>query len=117
MSGRGRPKTGVGADPPAPRAMIRFWSIALVGLLALFQYSLWLGDGGALDVWRLERAIAAQRAENAELRQRNRRLEAEVVDLKEGLEAVEERARRELGMIGPGETFYQVVERDELARN
>jgi len=65
------------------------------------------------DVWRLEKAVAEQREENRILRQRNSSLEAEVRDLKEGLEAVEERARTELGMIGEDETFYQVIEEQQ----
>lgn len=80
--------------------------LAALGL----QYPLWFGDGGALRLWRLEHEIAAQEAENARLRERNAALEAEVIDLKGGLEAIEERARAELGMIKKDETFYQVVE-------
>lgn len=87
------------------------WFLYGLMLAALgLQYPLWFGDGGALRLWRLEREIAAQEAENAQLRERNAALEAEVVDLKSGLEAVEERARAELGMIKKNETFYQVVE-------
>lgn len=83
---------------------------AVSGLLLLLQYQLWIGNGGIRDVWRLTRAIAAQQQANESQRQRNDALEAEVKDLKSGLEAVEERARRELGMIRDGEVFYQVVE-------
>jgi cell division protein FtsB len=82
----------------------------LVGLLILLQYPLWFGNGGVYAVWKLEREIAAQREENAGLRERNQTLAAEVVDLKQGLSAIEERARIELGMIKQGETFYQVIE-------
>ncbi len=82
----------------------------LVVLLLLLQYKLWFGDGSVVEVRELERAIAAQREENESLRERNRALEAEVNDLKTGLDAIEERARSELGMIREGETFYQVVE-------
>jgi cell division protein FtsB len=81
----------------------------MTGLLLLLQYQLWLGHGSVRDVWRLEKAVAAQLRENEALRQRNDTLEAEVKDLKSGLEAVEERARRELGMIRDDEVFYQVV--------
>lgn len=83
---------------------------SLAGLLLLLQYQLWLGHGGARDVWRLQQTVAAQRQQNELLHQRNDALEAEVTDLKSGLEAVEERARRELGMIRDGEVFYQIVE-------
>ena len=82
----------------------------LLVLLVALQIQLWLG-GGLSEVRRLEAALAAQREENASLEARNRRLTAELHDLKEGLEAVEERARGELGMIGQDETFYQFVDR------
>lgn len=84
----------------------------LAAVLLVLQYQLWIGHGSARDVWRLKQAVAAQRSENAALQQRNRALEAEVRDLKSGLAAVEERARRELGMIRAGEIFYQVVEQE-----
>jgi cell division protein FtsB len=79
-------------------------------LLVLLQFKLWFGEGSMKDVWRLEDAIAAQTRENAQLSERNQALAAEVADLKQGLEAVEERARSELGMVKQGETFYQVVD-------
>jgi len=82
----------------------------LAVLFVLLQYKLWFGEGSMMEVWQLDRAIAAQTAENAQLRERNQALAAEVADLKQGVEAIEERARRELGMIKKGETFYQVVE-------
>lgn len=83
----------------------------LAGLLVLLQYPLWFGSGGVLAVWQLNREIAAQRAENARLKERNEALAAEVLDLKEGLAAIEERARTDLGMVKKGETFFQVIER------
>ena len=83
----------------------------LLTLLVALQLQLWLGSGGLSEVRRLEAALAAQREENAKLEARNRRLTAELHDLKEGVEAVEERARRELGMIGRDETFYQFADR------
>ncbi len=82
----------------------------LAGLLLMIQYPLWWGSGGVAALWRLEREIAAQRAENARLRERNAALAAEVLDLKQGLEAVEERARMELGMVKREEMFFQVIE-------
>jgi cell division protein FtsB len=82
----------------------------LAVLMLVLQYQLWLGHGGARDVWRLKRTVAAQQRDNEALQQRNDALAAEVKDLKGGLEAVEERARRELGMIRDGEVFYQVVD-------
>jgi cell division protein FtsB len=79
-------------------------------LLVLLQFKLWFGEGSMKDVWQLEDAIARQAAENDQLSERNQALIAEVGDLKQGLDAVEERARSELGMIKKNETFYQVVE-------
>lgn len=81
----------------------------LVVLLLLLQYRLWVGQGSFAEVVRLHRAVAAQRAENRDLAQRNAALSAEVSDLRHGLGAVAELARTQLGMIGRGETFYQVV--------
>jgi cell division protein FtsB len=83
---------------------------AVLALLALaLQYPLWFGKGGWTRVWELDRQVVAQRAANAQDKARNDALEAEVRDLKEGSEAVEERARLELGMIRKDEVFYQVV--------
>ena len=81
----------------------------LLILLGLVQYRLWLGEGGYADVRRLEQRVAEQAAENARLELHNRELEAEVDDLRQGLDAIEERARSELGMIKEDEQFYQVV--------
>jgi cell division protein FtsB len=87
---------------------------AIVAVLAilfvLLQVKLWFGDGSIKDGWRLQNSIAEQSAENSQLKERNQALAAEVDDLKQGLEAIEERARNELGMIKKGETFYQVVD-------
>ena len=91
---------------------LRWVIFALIALVTLLQYPLWFGNGGMLDVWELKREIAAQREENARLRERNQALAAEVVDLKQGLAAVEERARVELGMIKKGETFYLIVDEE-----
>lgn len=85
--------------------------VAVLGaIVLLLQYPLWFGNGGVVNLWRLEREIAAQRGENARLRERNAALEAEVVDLKTGLEAIEERARLELGMVKKDEAFFQIIE-------
>jgi len=83
---------------------------ALVILFVLLQFKLWFGEGGMKDVWTLDDAIAVQAAENTTLKERNQTLAAEVADLKQGVEAIEERARYDLGMIKEGETFYQVVD-------
>ena len=82
----------------------------LVVLLVLLQYKLWVGDGSFAEVWDLYQQVETQREENQQLRERNRTLEAEVQDLKQGLGAIEERAREELGMVKEGETFYQIIE-------
>jgi cell division protein FtsB len=89
----------------------RWWAYALL-LLALvaLQAKLWWGEGGMAEVEGLQQRVDEQRRENARLRQRNDALSAEVEDLKSGEDAIEERARSELGMIRPGETFYRVVE-------
>ena len=76
----------------------------------LIQYPLWLGKGGLLRVWETERKIMVQRETNSRLQARNAALDAEVKDLKQGLEAVEERARSELGMIRRDEIFFQVLD-------
>jgi cell division protein FtsB len=82
----------------------------LLVVLAFLQYRLWLSDEGMREVWHLGTAVEAQRAENAVLAERNAQLKAEVADLKQGLTALEERARHDLGMIAVTETFYQVVD-------
>ena len=83
---------------------------AILAVLAVaLQYPLWVGKGGWMRAWELERNLALQHENNARLKARNDALEAEVRDLKEGNEAIEERARLELGMVKRDETFYQVV--------
>jgi len=81
----------------------------LAGLIVVLQYPLWFGKGGWLRVRELDRQVLAQEAVNAGLKARNDAMDAEVRDLKQGLEAIEERARTELGMIRTDEVFYQVV--------
>lgn len=82
----------------------------LMILLLILQYTLWFGNGGLLRVWQISGLVREQEAENAQLLERNQALEAEVMDLKEGITAIEERARSDLGMIKQGETFFQVIE-------
>ena len=79
----------------------------LVVLIVAVQYRIWVGEESVADVWHLEQSVASQREENAALALRNARLAAEVRDLKQGLDAVETRAREELGMIHEDETLYQ----------
>ena len=81
----------------------------LAALIVVLQYPLWFGKGGWLRVRELDRQVASQQAVNAGLKARNETLDAEVRDLKQGLDAIEERARLELGMIRKDEVFYQVV--------
>lgn len=88
---------------------MRVVTLILFVLLVLLQFKLWLGEGGFREVARLETRVEDQRLQNEDLLQRNAELQAEVEDLRERLDAVEERARNELGMIKPAEQFYQVV--------
>ena len=90
--------------------LMKLATYTLLALLLAQQYALWFGNGSILVAWDLHRKIEAQRGENAQLKERNRVLEAEVVDLKRGLDAIEERARMELGMVKQGEMFYRVIE-------
>jgi|SRR5690606_12984202 len=90
--------------------VIRAIALLLVLLLGWLQYRVWFGNGGQREVAALQGQVERQQQENAALGQRNDALAAEVQDLKSGEAAVEERARSELGMIRPGETFYRVVD-------
>src|SRR5262245_66661994 len=89
---------------------MRALSLTLAALILLVQYPLWLGKGSWLRVWEVDQQIRAQRETNRQLKARNDGLEAEVRDLKVGVEAIEERARSELGMIRHDEIFFQVLE-------
>jgi cell division protein FtsB len=89
---------------------MRLLTLLLVALLALTQYPLWLGKGSWLRVWEVDQQIRSQHEINRKLQTRNDALDAEVHDLKQGLEAIEERARSELGMIRQDEIFFQIVE-------
>ena len=82
---------------------------ALIVVVLLLQYRLWLSGDGVRELSRLSDAVERQESENSELESRNKQLIAEVADLKAGMAAIEERARSELGMIGRNETFFQVV--------
>jgi cell division protein FtsB len=89
---------------------MRFLALVLVVLIAALQYPLWFGKGGWMRVWEIDRELQEQRVANDKLRQRNAALEAEVRDLKNGYDAIEERARNELGMTKPDEIFYEVLQ-------
>jgi cell division protein FtsB len=88
---------------------MKWFAAILVVATVLLQYRLWLSDNGIREVSRLKVDVQAQRAANDEFAQRNRQLAAEVTDLKNGMTALEERARSELGMIASNESFFQVV--------
>ncbi len=89
---------------------MRALTLVLAALIVLIQYPLWLGKGSWLRVWEVDQQIRAQRETNRQSKARNDGLEAEVRDLKVGVEAIEERARSELGMIRHDEIFFQVLE-------
>ena len=90
-------------------AGMKILGVILVALIVLIQYPLWLGKGSWLRAWQVEESLAKQKAKNSQLDARNAGLAAEVRDLKQGTEAIEERARYELGMTRPDEVFYQVA--------
>jgi cell division protein FtsB len=88
---------------------MRILAIVLGVLLIAIQFPLWFGKGGWLRAWELERQLATQRTVNSSLAARNAEVAAEVVSLREGREAIEERARHELNMVRDGEVFFQVL--------
>lgn len=89
---------------------MKWISAILIVLLLGLQYRLWVGEGSVAEIARLSKAIEKQRAENERLHERNAALDGEVQDLKQGVEAIEERARSELGMVKKDEVFFQIVE-------
>jgi cell division protein FtsB len=89
---------------------MRLILICLTALLLLIQFPLWLGKGGWLRVWELDKQVMAAQKKNDELKARNAKLDSEVQDLKQGTGAVEERARFELGMIKDNEIFVQILD-------
>ena len=89
---------------------MRLINVILLLVVVLLQSKLWFGDGGLRDKWQIDAAVVEQQAENAVLLTRNKALASEVRDLKEGTEALEERARNELGLLEPDQEFFQVVE-------
>jgi cell division protein FtsB len=88
---------------------VRILAGILGALILLVQIPLWVGKGGWLRAWQIEESLAKQKSKNSELAARNAALAAEVRDLKAGTEAIEERARQELGMVKPDEVFFQIV--------
>ena len=89
----------------------RYLAILFSILFILLQYDLWIGEGSIPAAWKLEQTIKLQQRQNERIKKRNNALDAEVKDLKSGLQAIEERARSELGMIKEDETFFQVIEK------
>ena len=87
---------------------MRWLALVFAALIVALQYPMWLGKGGWLQVREYDRALAEQREQNAKLKARNDALDADVRDLKTGSEAIEERARSELGMIRQDEVFFQL---------
>jgi cell division protein FtsB len=89
---------------------MKLLSLAFIALIAFLQYPLWVGKGSWLRVWEIDRQVRTQRETNRKLVLRNTSLDAEVRDLKQGLDAIEERARSELGMIKRDEMFFQILD-------
>ncbi|MFA7240439.1 MAG: cell division protein FtsB [Sulfuricellaceae bacterium] len=89
---------------------MRWLTLLLVALILALQYPLWLGKGSWLRVWEVDRELAKQKQISQKLSARNASMDADVRDLKQGYEAIEERARSELGMVKRDEIFFQVLE-------
>ncbi len=85
-------------------------------MLVILQYRLWVGEGSLAELHLLKADIEIQKDELQQMRRRNQALQAEVNDLKKGLEAIEERARNDLGMIKEGEIFYQIIEPEKRVK-
>ena len=96
---------------------MKLLTLALVALIVLLQYPLWLGKGSWLRVWEVDQQLRAQRETNQKLQVRNAALDAEVRDLKQGFDAIEERARGELGMVKQDEIFFQILDDRRAAEN
>ncbi|MBE2894428.1 cell division protein FtsB [Spirabiliibacterium falconis] len=92
---------------------MRVLILILIALVALFQYSFWFGKNGYMEYTAVQHEIAQREQENTQLSQRNQLIIAEIKDLKEGVDAIEERARLEHDMIKPNEVFYRLVKSDE----
>jgi cell division protein FtsB len=95
---------------------MRIMPIVFLALIAALQYELWFSPGGIAQSWHLKRQIAQTNTQNAGLAERNAVVAADIRDLKKGKDAIEERARNDLGMVKKGETFYQVVPKSDSTR-
>lgn len=92
---------------------MRWLMIILLFILLLLQFRLWFGEGSILQKSQLDQELAAQQAENEDLKRRNKLIAKEVESLKNNLDAIEEKARKDLGMIKDNETFYLVIDKEE----
>jgi len=92
---------------------VKIIAVVLLVLLIWLQYKIWLQDGGVPEVLQLQQEVEQVKGEVQQLQERNASLDAEVKDLKKGLDAIEERARSEMGMIKKGEVYYQVIEPED----
>lgn len=92
---------------------MKILALVLLVLLVWLQYKIWLQDGGIPEVLQLQTEVETVKTEVDKLKERNSSLDAEVQDLKKGLDAIEERARSEMGMIKQGEVYYQVIDSDK----
>jgi cell division protein FtsB len=97
----------------ASKHIVKYLPHILITLLIAIQYPLWIGKGSWLRVWDMSKQVDQQKEKNATFASRNAGLDAEVRDLKQGIDAVEERARVEFGMVKPDETFYQIIEKSK----
>ena len=93
---------------------MKYFLLTLIVLIALVQWVLWFGNDGIIDLWESRQNLQASRLENEALEHRNNELKAEVIDLQTGLQAVEERARSELGLVKQDETFIQIIEKKSV---
>lgn len=89
---------------------MRLLIVGLILLFVLLQYEFWVAPGGVISAWKLESHIAAEQQLDNQLKQRNDAIQADIVDLKSGDSAIEERARMDLGMVKKGESFYQIID-------
>jgi len=95
-------------------ANLKYLLAILITLFGYLQYKLWVAEGRVQDSWALEQRIQTLKAENQQLARRNDALQAEVMNLKSGLDVVEEKARRELGLVGKDEIFFQYIDQKVL---
>lgn len=93
--------------------LLKYLTHILIGFLIAIQYPLWIGKGSWLRVWDMSKQVDVQKEKNTKLVARNAGLDAEVRDLKQGIDAVEERARVELGMVKSDEIFYQIIDKNK----